>query len=130
MEKNDIMVKNSKIEGNGVFANRDFKKGEVVIKWNTDFVLPDEKIKQLPHDELKYVVPYKGKFILQQAPARYVNHSCDPNTHVVDECSDVAIRDIKKGEEITSDYSASFEDDECMECNCGSSNCRKIIKNY
>ncbi len=30
----DIVVKKSKIIGKGVFAIRDFKKGEVVLKWN------------------------------------------------------------------------------------------------
>ena len=30
----EIVVKKSKIHGKGVFANRDFKKGEVVLKHN------------------------------------------------------------------------------------------------
>ena len=30
----DVAVKKSKIEGLGVFALRDFKKGEIVIKWD------------------------------------------------------------------------------------------------
>lgn len=30
----DISIKKSKIHGKGVFAKRDFKKGEVVLKWH------------------------------------------------------------------------------------------------
>jgi uncharacterized protein len=39
-----------------------------------------------------------------------------------------AIRDIKKGEEITYDYATSETlNNWKMECKCGSKNCRKII---
>jgi len=40
----DVLVKRSKIEGKGVFAKRNFKKGEVVIKWNTDTILTKEEV--------------------------------------------------------------------------------------
>ncbi len=128
MKSNDIIIKDSKIEGKGIFANRDFKKGEVVIKWDTSVVLTKEEVKKLPEKEKKYISPFQGKFLLQQPPARYVNHSCDPNTKVVNDSSDVAIVDIKKGEEITSDYSIFYAPDEVMRCNCGSKNCKKILK--
>lgn len=129
MKYNGVVVKNSRIEGRGVFANCDFKKGEVVIKWNTDIVLTDEEVKNLPKNEKKYISPFRGKYLLQQPPARFVNHSCDPNTKVVDDSSDMAIKNIKKGEEITSDYSIFFAPDEIMECNCKSKKCKKIIRN-
>ncbi len=61
-----------------------------------------------------------------QSPERYVNHSCVANTQVKDFC-DVAVRDISKGEEITSDYSEGLLSGFSMRCNCGSKNCRKII---
>jgi len=38
-----------------------------------------------------------------------------------------AIKNIKKGEEICTDYSISGFDKWEMKCHCGSSNCRKII---
>lgn len=125
----NIIIKKSTIEGEGVFANRDFKKGEVVIKWNTDTTLTKEEVDNLPEKEKRYAFPSGGKFILQQSPAKYVNHSCDPNTKVVDNNSDVALRDIKKGEEITSDYSDSFIPGQTMACTCGSKKCRGIVEN-
>ncbi|MCK5107688.1 MAG: ASCH domain-containing protein [Nanoarchaeota archaeon] len=39
-----------------------------------------------------------------------------------------AARDIKKGEEITSDYSDEMVPGTEMFCNCGSKNCKKIIR--
>ncbi len=59
-----------------------------------------------------------------QSPERFVNHSCDANTSVKNKC-DIASRDIKKGEEITSDY--SNQGVELFKCCCGSKNCKKII---
>lgn len=59
-----------------------------------------------------------------QPPERYVNHSCDPNTKAINN-SDVAVRDIKIDEEITSDYTGSVS--KSFQCRCGSKNCRGII---
>ncbi|MAG60345.1 hypothetical protein CL619_01020 [archaeon] len=123
----DVVIQKSGIEGKGLFANRKFKKGELVIKWNLNIILTKEEVKKISENERRYVYPLKDKFLLQQPPARYVNHSCDPNTKVVDDSSDVALRDIEKGEEITSDYSDSFVPGESMGCKCGSKNCKSII---
>jgi len=125
----DIIVKDSAIEGLGVFANRRFKKGEIVIIWNTDAILTKEEMEELPKSEKRYISPLNGKYLLQQPPARFVNHSCDPNTYVVDDSSDVAIRDIEIGEEITSDYSEFFVPGEDIRCNCGAKNCIGLITN-
>ncbi|MBU2638274.1 MAG: SET domain-containing protein-lysine N-methyltransferase [Nanoarchaeota archaeon] len=122
----DVIIKKSKIEGEGVFAARDFKKGEIVIKWDISYQLSSEEAAAIPEKEKKHLAYTNGKIIVQQPPAKYVNHACNPNTQVKNFC-DVAIRDIKKGEEITSDYSSDLEPGETMKCNCGSKNCKRII---
>lgn len=122
----DVVVKKSGIDGKGVFACRDFRKGEVVVKWDVSRELTLEEVEALPEAERKYVEHFKGKHILMQGPARFVNHSCNANTLAKDFC-DVAIRDIKKGEEITTDYSKTMEKNAVMKCQCGSKNCRKVI---
>lgn len=123
-----VIVKASSINGRGVFAARNFKKGEVVLHWDVSFVLAKEEVDALDHEQRKYISPYKGKFIMQQPPACYVNHSCEPNTCVVDECKDVALRDIKQGEEITSDYTLFFLPGETMRCTCNAKTCRKLLR--
>lgn len=124
----DIIIKDSKIHGKGIFANREFKKGEIVIKYDTSDTISEEELKKVPDNKKENVgVSKDGKLFFQKAPAKYVNHSCDANTTSEDDC-DVAIRDIKKGEEITSDYSKDSPPGFNMKCECGSKNCRRIIK--
>lgn len=123
----DVIVKDSKIHEKGVFANRDFKKGYIVIKWDTSHVLNKEEVDNLSEIEKRYVSYDGEKYILMQPPARYVNHSCEANTTIKNDC-DVAKRDIKKGEEITGDYSEDLAPDFEMKCNCGSKKCRGIIR--
>ena len=74
----DIIIKKSSIgqfkNGFGLFTARDFKKGEIV------------------------------KIFLYPIPERYVNHSDNPNTiQNFEKGYDIALRDIKSGEEITTD---------------------------
>jgi len=42
-------------------------------------------------------------FVMSSDDDRFTNHSDDPNTRVVGDCT-VAVRDIRAGEEITNDY--------------------------
>ncbi len=121
-----VITKKSKINKIGVFAAKNFKKGEVALKWNPKKILTKREVDTLPQSKKHYVSNYKSsEYVLQGPLERYVNHSCNPNTEVIDNC-DVAIRDIKKGEEITSDYS---KDNAVIHfrCNCGSKNCKKFI---
>ena len=120
----DIIVKKSKISKKGVFAARDFKKGEVVLKWKPK-ILGKSKIEELRDDQKHYIHKVgKNKYFLMQSPEKFVNHSCEANTRVKNRC-DVAIRDIKKGEEITSDYGK--DGPVSFECRCGSKKCRGVI---
>ena len=103
----DLILKNSKIGqlDKGVFANKDFKNGEVVIKYNLK-PLTEEEYKKLPKSEKKFTHRHWGQIYLYPSPARYVNHSSNPNTvQNLKKQFDVALRDIKKGEEITTDSS-------------------------
>ncbi len=123
----DIIVKKSNIQGKGVFAKRDFKKGEIILKWNPK-ILEKTEVDKLKNIQKNYVYKIEeNKFYLMQPPEKFVNHSCKANTNVKNNC-DVAIRDIKKGEEITADYGkdgmTSFV------CQCGNINCKGFVKHY
>jgi SET domain-containing protein len=65
-----------------------------------------------------------------------MNHSCDPNVFIKHETiarsKFYAMRDIKKGEQLTYDYGVNALDQidkelSKIECKCGSENCRGII---
>ena len=121
-----IIIRNSTIEGKGVFAGTDFRKKDVVMKWDASVILTKQEAKKIPKKFKKYLVFFKGKYIMAQAPEKYLNHSCEPNTKEGKLC-DVAYRDIKKGEELTTDYSVNAPHHIKMKCNCGSKKCRQII---
>ena len=103
----DLILKKSKIGQfkKGVFANRTFKKGDIVINYNLK-PLTEEEYKKLPKSEKQFTHKHLGRIYLYLSPARYVNHSSNPNTvQNLKKRLDIALRDIKKGEEITTDSS-------------------------
>ncbi|MBI5466977.1 MAG: SET domain-containing protein [Candidatus Kerfeldbacteria bacterium] len=101
---NDVVVKKSKIHGRGVFAKRQFRRGEVVMQWDVaQRVTKKQLVTLTPKDKTYLNRDAHGHLILLKSPERYVNHSSRPNTRVKG-AADVAIRTIKTGEEITSDY--------------------------
>ncbi|MBY0472913.1 SET domain-containing protein [Patescibacteria group bacterium] len=102
-ENENIFVGPSQIEGLGVFAKRNFVKGETVLRWNPK-ALTEQEFKNIPPEQKRYLFKLEnGINVLMQSPEKFVNSSDSPNTHTVGQ-SDVAIRDIKVGEEITSNY--------------------------
>jgi hypothetical protein len=56
------------------------------------------------------------------------NHSCNPNCGFSNSITFVAMKDIKRGEELTFDYAFSESLTQAFRCNCGCANCRKVIK--
>ena len=86
----------------GVFANRDFKKGELIVKWNLKTLAEDEYQRLPEYERNNFVHKRNGRYLLYPEPERHVNRSKNPNA-VVDftKEADVALRNIKKGEEIT-----------------------------
>eukprot|EP00898_Chlorokybus_atmophyticus_P006702 jgi/Chlat1/7032/Chrsp56S06703 len=66
--------------------------------------------------------------------ARFMNHSCDPNceTQKWEVCGELsvgffAIKNIKKGEELTFDYKFERCGFSAQVCHCGAANCRGMI---
>ncbi len=119
-----VIVKKSKINKKGVFAAKDFKKGETVIVWKPKMISGAEA-ENASAAHKHFIVKDGKKYLLMRSPERFVNHSCDANTRVRGQ-ADVAIRTIKKGEEITSNYGA----EECLipfTCRCGQPKCRGLI---
>ena len=100
---NDVIIGKGNLTGKGVYANRDFKKGEVVITYNLK-LLTNQEFNNLPESEKEFTHIHWGIMYLYSEPEKYVNHSKDPNTHqdLTNKC-DIALHDIKKGEMITTD---------------------------
>lgn len=113
----------SKIHGLGLFANENIKKGSVIWKFTPGFDIKFTKgeIKKLPKQAKDFLEVYgwlskkSGKICLSSDNGKYFNHSASPNClskyyENEEEVITKAIKDIKKGEEITDNYN-SFEED-------------------
>jgi hypothetical protein len=126
-----VTVKPSPIDGLGVFAARDFRAGEEIFDVSEMRVVTEEEPLREGEEEWHCDWLADGRQIFLPEPARYINHSCDPNAwkeyrNVVRRCA-TARRDILAGEEITHDYRIDGFGDVVWECNCGAARCRKII---
>lgn len=87
-------VNESGIHGKGLFAIDDIDKDEIIgsIKYNpTDQDGP-------------YVLWLEDQGILVECNLKYINHSEKPNACYCEDLDVVAVKAIKKGEEITHDY--------------------------
>lgn len=125
-----ILIAKSGLHGKGLFASRNIKRGEVV------FIIKGEKVnflidstKKAAAAGLNWVGVGKNQWIDPINHCVFFNHSCDPNTGIKGRVTVVALRNIKKGEEVTFDYSLNEGDIFWrLKCNCGHKNCRKVIR--
>lgn len=113
-----ISVKNSPGKGRGVFAQQNFKKGEV-IETCPVIVLHAEEIDSLELTELyNYYFawgPDSKDAAIALGYGSLYNHSYNPNARYYKDFENgllkyVCIRDIQKGEEITINYNCDPED--------------------
>lgn len=121
--------------GFGVFATAGMKAGESVLEWKGKIINSYSEAKAMSEDAEGHIIQFgKERYLDPKGTGRFVNHSCDPNCRVKIEGERVyliALRDIEDGEEITFDYSTTMDEDNWeMECNCGSKNCRKNIRDF
>lgn len=110
-----VRIARSKIHGVGVVAIRKIKKGTYIFYGDdADLVWVErKKVSRLP-SELKKL--YKDFAVVRRnkygcptnfnllTPAWFLNHSKQPNVACDENYNFYAIKDIKKGEELTVDY--------------------------
>ena len=126
----NALVKNSGVQGNGDFATKNLKKDEKIFKFSNNLITILHK-PGCDCDVCKRCINLKkDKWLYPKKDSLgwNLNHSCNPNSY--SKGRDIfALRKIKKGEEITIDYSTTSIDKKwSMRCICGLKNCRKIIR--
>ena len=130
-------VRKSKIDNKGLYATKDIKDRTRIIEYKGK-ILTKKQVEQNPkfdNEKAIYLFNINRKYDLdgdfKYNTARLINHSCDPNCEVYGTGLKVwvyAIKDIKKGEELTYDYGFGFDEDyKDFPCKCGSSNCVGFI---
>lgn len=131
-------VKGNSISGFGIYANRELPAGHIVFNGEEKaqrlvtrrHVMENWNENDREHFR-RYAYPIsKEVFIIWDSdPTGWApqNHSCEPNC-AYDGLNVVALRKIKKGEELTLDYAQFLDKNmEPFHCNCGSPNCRGLI---
>ena len=130
-------IKKSKIDKNGLYANRDIKKGTRIIEYKGKIISSKQSEIDPKFDNGKAIylvntnkrVDLDGDFKFNTA--RLINHSCDPNCEVFGTGLKVwvyAMKNIKKGEELSYDYGfGSDADYKNYPCKCGATKCAGYI---
>lgn len=124
-----IVKKNKK--GLGVYVAQPYKKGEMICEMKGKKRSLGNLYYRKSHSRKMIDDPLQigeGKYVDLDKPYLYFNHSCEPNAGIKDKTALFALKNIKKGEEITFDYSTTM--DESLECKCGSRKCRKVIIDF
>ena len=123
----------SVIDNKGLYASKDIKKGTKIINYVGKIITKKETDTNPKFDNGKAIYLYNlnSKYDLdgdfKYNTARLINHSCDPNCEVDGEGLKLwisAIKDIKKGDELSYDYGFSFDEDyRQFPCKCASKYC-------
>jgi hypothetical protein len=121
--------------GQGLTAAQAFLPGRVITQITGRIVSPDT-VWEIGGTFMDNCFRFGPETYLDpgDGAGRYLNHSCNPNAavhKVGNRLLLVAVRQIRRGEEIVIDYSTTLGDDDIwtMRCRCGSAICRKTIRN-
>lgn len=137
-DANEVLeVEEAGAKGKSLFAKKDFQKGDLVfvvygaiVNYHTDYTIPiDHNLMIEPRTP--------------GSPGQFLCHSCDPNIGVKNRTLFVAMRDIKKGEEVVTNYAFlgyDYGNEKSLDgtkslnldvtCACGSANCEGIWGSY
>ncbi len=139
-------IRTSKIQGKGAFATRVIRKGERIIEYLGECIDDEESDIRYPdgdmgrHHTFLFAIGDGGR-VLDAGPldwpAKYINHSCDPNCEATEEDDGrvfiAALRKIEVGTELLYDYAYERtpdhtpEDEKLYHCRCGAAKCRGSI---
>ncbi len=132
----DVYLKQSK-KGLGIFACNKIKKNQVLWIPSNLRKFTVEELEKMSDSEKQFIIKYAcalsdGTKYVDYDFALFWNHSCDPNSKLLDDNNDirVASRDIEVDEELTYDYhdDKSGLEEDGFKCFCGSAKCRGYIK--
>ncbi len=122
-------VGKSKIAGRGILALEDIKKGEFIIALEGQPIYRNYKSKSEFRHEQTWIPVGLHRWIKPKNPFKFLNHSCDPSAGFMTPRRIYAMRDLKKGDEITVDYSTiEYVTMWDMPCHCKAHNCRKVVR--
>jgi len=130
-------IKKSNIDNKGLYAVKNIKAGTKIIYYKGKIITKKETEKNPKYDNDKaiYLFNLNNRYDLDgdfdYNTARLINHSCNPNCEVDGKALKLwifALRDIRKGEELSYDYGFGYDKDyKQFVCKCGAKNCAGYI---
>jgi len=127
MQDAKVEIRPAGAKGRGLFAAAPIAAGQRILRLGGTVVSGDSLDEQLHAMQIGV-----DAWLCSDGSSLddYINHSCDPNSGFPSgDLELVALRDIGADEEICWDYSTSIsESDWQMECHCGSTRCRRIVR--
>ena len=116
--------------GKCVYATGLIREGTEIFHF-TGKPMDYEETKKLGNQESFALQVSENFYVYLDEPARYFNHSCEPNCGLTPDLKLLAIREIAKGEELTYDYSTTMlERDWHLKCKCNKEKCRKVVTDF
>lgn len=134
-EAKTLAVKKSR-NGHGVFVTKDFLPNKILfevtgklVTCNEDEAMDEEERANTYRLNKKWYISPKGRL------GDMLNHSCVPNAKVSKKAGKlyiVSVEALPKASEVLIDYSTILGSDDSwsMRCNCGSQQCRKVVKQF
>ena len=135
-------VRQSKIQGRGVFAKRRIRPGQKIVQYTGQKVTNDEADSRYDEENMErhhtFLFTLDDDYCIdgyvRTNKARLINHSCDPNCEAIiddDEIWIYALKNIQPGVELAYDYqyerTGGRELEKFYVCRCGSEKCRGSI---
>jgi len=129
--KVQVWIGKSRIAGKGLFAGQAITKDTIIRRYRGTKISKAQSARALAHGNA-YICSLNDRYDLDgntlHNPARYINHSCDPNCAWQTTARAiwvVTLRDIQAGEELTHRYNYVYDPERYTEfpCFCGAKNC-------
>ncbi len=127
-----LSIRKSPINGNGCFATIRFRRGHKIAEYAGERITDLEARCRAGRAKLR-ICDIDGRWSLDGSRGgngtHYINHSCRPNAYMKTLYGHVlffALRDIRRGEEITVDYEDTLHPDS-KRCRCRAPGCRGTI---
>lgn len=126
--------------GVGLFATLDLEPDTAVAQFDGE-ILPYAAVSE---DDRRYALLLVGdEWLVDRTNARYLNHSCEANCRIAEDCTVYTTRNVAAGTELTISYDKisakdlasgrtdlAWDDRWSFDCRCGSPRCRLRIDRY
>ncbi|HEY2628113.1 MAG TPA: SET domain-containing protein-lysine N-methyltransferase [Usitatibacter sp.] len=127
-----LEVRRSAIVGRGLYSGTGIAKGAKIGEFEGEVVGLRESRRRAQGRRIVAIVELEGHALdatKSKRGFRFINHSCVPNTYM--RCTAIraevyALRNIRKGEELTLDYGHSHHEG-TLPCRCGARGCRGFL---